>query len=125
MIALLCAASFVVSAALLDKEATSVRRPRVTCAESTHPAGMAEPQALACAPNSQAHSAGSALHRSVTGLQQHIRARDLKLKVGQSIIEPGACPIHPNTMCAPEPSCRNSDLSAAGAGWAVCARLGG
>ena len=55
---------------------------------------MAEPQARTRNPNSQAHSAGSALHRSVTGLEQRFRARDLKLNVGHSIIEPCAWPIH-------------------------------
>ena len=54
----------------------------MTCAESTHPTGMAEPPVLACAPNSQAHLTGGALHRSVAGLQQRYSAVDLKLKVG-------------------------------------------
>ena len=64
------------------------------CAESTHPAGMAGPPVLACAPNSQAHSAGGALHRTVTGLEQRFRAQDLKLNVRQYIIDAGACPNH-------------------------------
>ena len=64
------------------------------CAESTHPAGMAEPQALACAPNSQADSAGGALHRSVTGLEPANWPQDLKLNVRHSIIDAGACPNH-------------------------------
>ena len=64
------------------------------CAESTHPAGIAEPQVRTHTPGSQAHSACGALRRSVMGLEQRFRARDLKLKVCQSIIYPDACPNH-------------------------------
>ena len=64
------------------------------CAESTHPAGIAEPQVRTHTPGSQVDSAGGALHRSVTGLEQRFRAQDLKLNVGQSVIHPGACPNH-------------------------------
>ena len=67
-------------------------RPRVTCAESTHPAGMAEPQARTRNPNSHAHSACGALRRSVTGLEQPNCEQDLESKVGQPIIDAGACP---------------------------------
>ena len=61
-----------------------------------HPLALPQPSrlGLACAPNSQAHSAGGALRRSVTGLEQRLQPQDLKLNVRESIIDAGACPNH-------------------------------
>ena len=60
------------------------------CAESTHPAGIAEPQVRTHTPDSQADSAGGALHRSIAGLEPANLKQDFQLKVGQSIIHPDA-----------------------------------